>query len=196
MKNKKLIITLSIVAVVVLIAGIFIGNYNSLSNKFTTVEEKQANIQAELQRRNDLIPNLVRTVEEYAEHENQTLMGVTEARALNAACKEVENADTIAEQAAANDKVNEAYGIYVNAVSEAYPNIQAYKNFESLQSQLEATENRIVQARRTYNESVTSYNGAIRRFPGNIFASMFGFEKAQPFEAAAGADKVPEVFAD
>ncbi len=185
--NKKWI-TIGIIAlVIVIIAGAFIGNYNSLANKLTAVEDKQANIQAELQRRSDLIPNLVETVKGYASHESETLQAVTDARTRLA------NATTPSEMASANAELDKALSIYVNAVTEAYPELKANENFKSLQSQLETTENRVVQARRTYNEAVTDYNGTIRRFPSNLFAGMFGFEKAELFEANADAQEAPSV---
>ncbi len=185
MKNKKWIIIGAVALAVIIIASSLAGSYNSIIGKQTLLEEKQANIATELQRRSDLIPNLVETVKGYATHESNTLTAVTDART------KVATATTPSEMAEAGAELDKALSVYVNAVTEAYPELKANENFKALQSQLESTENRVVQARRTYNEAATDYNGTIRRFPTNIFAGIFGFEKAELFEASAEAENAP-----
>lgn len=187
MKRKTLIIVIVVLAVVGLIIGFFAGGYNSMVDKQNAVESKAADIQTQLQRRADLIPNFVETVKGYAAHEEKTYTAVTEAR--NA----VKNATGVADAAAANDALNSAIDVWVNAVKEAYPELKANANFVALQDELAGTENRIGVARKDYNEAVKEYNATIRKFPKNILAGMFGFEKADYFEADSGSEKAPEV---
>ena len=189
--KKTWIIVIAIVAALVLIigliAGALINGYNDMVEAQTEVEEKAAAIQTQLQRRADLIPNFVATVKGYAMHEQETYTAVTEARSA------VQNAGNIGEQQAADAQLNRAIDIWVNAVKEAYPELKANANFTALQDELAGTENRVAVARTDYNEVVKSYNASIRKFPRNILAGMFGFEKADFFEAAEGAEQAPEV---
>ncbi len=186
--KKGLWITLGIIAAVVIILVLAIsGGYNGLVTMETEVESKEADIQTQLQRRADLIPNFVATVKGYSDYEQSTLQAVTEARAA------VGRADGAEEQAAASDRLDRAISIWVNAVTEAYPDLKANAQYVALQDELAGTENRIAVARKDYNEAVKEYNAAIRRFPKNLLAGMFGFEKAEFFEASAGAQEVPEV---
>ena len=188
MANKKWIIVLVVViAVVGIIAGFFVGTYNGLVDLQAGVEGKQAEIQTQLQRRADLIPNFVATVKGYSEYEQSTLQGVTEARAAVGA------AYTPQEQAAASAQLDSAIDIWVNAVTEAYPDLKANTQYIALQDELAGTENRIATARRDYNEAVTEYNKSIRKFPRSLLAGMFGFERAALFEADSDAQDVPEV---
>ncbi len=189
MKNisKKTWIIIAVIAVVVLLIGLLVGGYNSLVNLQVGVEEQQANIQTMLQRRADLIPNFVNSVKGYTDYEQQTYQAVTEARAA------VGRADTAGEQAAANNQLDGAIDIWVNAVTEAYPELKANEQFRALQDELAGSENRIAVARTRYNESVKSYNTSIRRFPKSLLAGIFGFDKAEFFEADENAQNVPEV---
>jgi len=187
MKKKSWIIVIAVLAVVGLVAGIFAGGYNSLVDMETDIEGKSAQIQTQLQRRADLIPNFVATVKGYSDYEQSTLQGVTDARAA------VGNAKTTDEQAAASEQLDRAISIWVNAVTEAYPDLKANTQYIALQDELAGTENRIANARRDYNEAVQKYNRSIRRFPKSILASMFGFEKAAFFQADADAQDAPTV---
>jgi LemA protein len=171
----------------------------SLYNKPVAMQEKVeaawAQVQNQYQRRADLIPNLVETVKGYAKHEEGTLQGVVEARAR--ATQVVVSPDRLDEASlqrfqAAQSEVGSALGRLM-AIAESYPDLKANQNFMELQAQLEGTENRIAVERRSFNEVVREYNTYIRRFPNNLFAGMFGFEKKSYFEAEAGADKAPAV---
>lgn len=192
MKNKSLWIILGIVAVV-LIWGI--GAYNGLVTKDEKVSAAWANVESVYQRRADLIPNLVNTVKGYAAHERKTLMDVTEARAKSTAIT-IDPATATPEQVQAwmraQSEVGTALGRLI-AISENYPELKANQNFLELQKQLEGTENRISTERRKYNEEVRGFNAKIRRFPTNIIAGMFGFEKRVMFEAQDGAEFAPVV---
>ena len=192
MKNKSLWIVLGIVAVV-LIWGV--SAYNGLVTKEERVSSAWANVESVYQRRADLIPNLVNTVKGYAAHENQTLMEVTEARAKSTAISIDPSTATPAQIEAwmkAQNEVGSALGRLI-AIAESYPDLKANQNFLELQKQLEGTENRISTERRKYNEVVRDYNVKLRRFPTNIIAGMFGFEKRVMFEAQEGADVAPVV---
>ena len=190
MKNKKwmpLIIIGAIVLVLVMIVSSLISGYNALVDKQAAVEEKAAVIQTQLQRRADLIPNFVATVQGYADHEEQTYTAVTEAR--NA----LGNAQGMEQQAAAEAQLDSAIDIWVNAVTENYPELKANTNFIALQDELAGTENRIATARNDYNEVAKDYNTSIRKFPASLTAAIFGFEKAEYFEAQAGSENAPTV---
>ena len=188
MKGKKtLIIILSVVAVIGILIGSVAGSYNSLVDAQTAVETKQADIQTQLQRRADLIPNFVETVKGYTKYEQDTLTAVTEARAK---VGKATDAQSLSE---ANDELDRAISVWVNAVTEAYPDLKANSNYIALQDELAGTENRIAVARKDYNEAVQSYNSMIRKFPKNIIASIFNFEKAEFFQASDEAQSVPKV---
>lgn len=191
MKNKKgLIIIGVIVLAVVIIASSVIGSYNSLVENEESVAAARADIQTQLQRRADLIPNFVATVKGYSDYEKETYTAVTEART------KVANAQNPEQMQAANEQLDGAISVWVNAITEAYPDLKANQNYIALQDELAGTENRIAQARIKYNESATKYNVKIRKFPTSILAGMFGFEKADLFEAAEGSANVPQVSFD
>lgn len=184
MKNKALIITLASIGAVLLILIIsVVSSYNGLVNKEEAVKTAQSEISVQLQRRADLIPNFVETVKGYSEYEQSTYTAVTEARSA------VLNADGAAEQAAASAQLDSAIDIWVNAVTEAYPDLEASEQYKALQDELAGTENRIAYARKEYNTAAGTYNKSIRRFPGNIVAGMFGFEQVEYFEADASASQ-------
>lgn len=192
MKKKGLWITIGVVAVVVIWC---VSAYNGLVSKETTVDEAWANVETVYQRRSDLIPNLVNTVKGYAAHEAQTLQAVTSARA-NATSITIDPSTATPEEMekwmAAQDEVGKALGRLI-AISESYPELKANENFRDLQVQLEGTENRISTERRKYNEVVKEYNVSVRRFPTNLVASIFGFDRKAMFEAQEGAEVAPVV---
>ena len=191
-KNKGLIIT---IVVIVLVALWGISSYNGLVGMDENVSNKWANVETQYQRRSDLIPNLVNTVKGYAKHESQTLEAVIAARSQATQVK-IDPSNCTPQQLAAYQKaqgdVTTALGKLL-AITENYPDLKANQNFLELQSQLEGTENRINVARKDFNDSAKEYNTSLRRFPRNIIASMFGFEKRNYFEAEAGAEKAPKV---
>ena len=191
-KNKGLIIT---IVVIVLVALWGISSYNGLVGMDENVSNKWANVETQYQRRSDLIPNLVNTVKGYAKHESQTLEAVMAARSQATQVK-IDPSNCTPQQLAAYQKaqgdVTTALGKLL-AITENYPDLKANQNFLELQSQLEGTENRINVARKDINDSAKKYNTSLRRFPRNIIASMFGFEKRNYFEAEAGAEKAPKV---
>lgn len=185
--KKSLFIILIIIFVIVLIFfNTFKGAYNKLVALDEGVNSAWAQVENQLQRRLDLIPNLVNTVKGYAEHEMDVLTAVTNARSR------VGSAQTIPEKIDANRQLTSALGRLL-VVVENYPNLKADQNFLALQSQLEGTENRIAVERRRYNETTRTYNTVVRKFPDNIIANMFGFERKSFFEAAEEAKQVPEV---
>lgn len=192
MKNKSLWIILGIVAVVAVWA---VSSYNGLVDYEESVDKAWANVESAYQRRSDLIPNLVNTVKGYAEHESATLQAVTDARA-NATSINIDASTATPEEfeawAKAQQEVGSALGRLI-AVSESYPNLKANENFRDLQTQLEGTENRIKTERDRYNETVKEYNVKIRRFPTNILASLFGFERREMFKAQEGSELAPVV---
>ena len=191
-KNLGWIIPVAIVVVIVLCA---IGGYNGMVKMDEQVQNKWANVETQYQRRADLIPNLVSTVKGYAKHEQQTLEDVVKARSEATQVK-VDAENLTPEKLAAFQKaqsgVSSALGRLL-AVAENYPDLKANQNFLELQSQLEGTENRITVARKDFNDTAKLYNQAIRQFPKNILAGMFGFEKKSYFEAEAGSEKAPKV---
>lgn len=187
MKKTGWIILAVVAAVVVILVGSVIGVQNSLVALNADVEAQDSEIQNQLQRRADLIPNFVATVKGYTNYEQSTLTAVTEARAA------VGSADSTGERAEANDQLNRAISVWVNAVTEAYPELKANAQYVALQDELANTENRIAQARRSYNNAAKEYNVAIRTFPRNIIAGMLGYEKVDYFEASADAGNVPVV---
>ena len=193
---KKKGIVLIAVAVVLLGCFVWVKNaYNSLVTSDENAQSAWSQVENVYQRRADLIPNLVATVKGYAAHESETLESVVAARA-KATQVTIDPANLSADEIA---KYNEAQGELGNAlgkllmIQENYPDLKANENFRDLQAQLEGTENRIATERMKFNQAVKDYNTLIRRFPNNIFASMFGFEKKGYFEANAGAENAPKV---
>jgi len=188
--KKSYLILIGIAVVVILIIGWVKSTYNGI----VTVEEEAttalANVQSAYQRRADLIPNLVEVVKGYAAHEKETLEGVINARAK--ATSMSLNADNIEEYQKAQGELSSALGRLI-AIGEAYPDLKANENFRELQVQLEGTENRINEERNKANKAIQDYNIKIRRFPSNLLAGLFGFEKMNKFEAEAGAEKAPKV---
>ena len=169
--------------------------YNSMVEKEEAVNTAWSNVENQYQRRADLIPNLVNTVKGYASHEQETLESVVNARSK--ATQITLNADELTPEKlkayqAAQGEVGSALSRLL-AVTENYPELKANENFQELQAQLEGTENRISVERRNFNQVTQYYNTYIRKFPNNLFAGMFGFDKKPYFEAEAGSQKAPEV---
>ena len=191
-KNKGLIITIVVIALVAIWG---ISSYNGLVSMDENVSNQWANVETQYQRRSDLIPNLVNTVKGYAKHESETLESVMAARSQATQVK-IDPSNCTPQQLAAYQKaqgdVTTALGKLL-AITENYPDLKANQSFLELQSQLEGTENRINVARKDFNDTAKKYNTSLRRFPRNIIASMFGFEKRNYFEAEAGAEKAPKV---
>jgi len=193
MKMSKSLI--GIIAAVVIIGGWAVSAYNSMVGEQEKATTAFANVQSAYQRRADLIPNLVETVKGYASHEKETLEGVVNARSkATQMTVDPENLtpEKLQEYQKAQGELGAALGRLI-AISESYPDLKANENFLDLQKQLEGTENRINEARNTFNGVVQQYNVVIRFFPKNILAGIFGFEKMTKFEAEAGADKAPQV---
>lgn len=193
--KKTTIILISVVAVIAIIILSFISKYNSIVVLEEDVNGQWANVENQYQRRADLIPNLVATVKGYAEHESATLEGVIAARSK--ATQVTVNPDDLTpeklqEFQAAQGQLSSALGKLL-MITENYPDLKANQNFMELQSQLEGTENRISTERTRFNEMAKNYNAVTRRFPTNIVATMFGFEKKPYFEAEAGSNVAPEV---
>ena len=183
----------AIIVVIIIFWGI--GGYNGMVSLDEGVQNKWADVETQYQRRADLIPNLVNTVKGYAAHESQTLENVVNARSEASSVKvDPQNItpEKLAEYQKAQSGVSSALGRLM-VIVEKYPDLKANQNFLELQSQLEGTENRINTARRDFNEAAKGFNTEIRRFPKNILAGMFGFEKKAYFEAEKGAEKAPEV---
>lgn len=183
MKGKSLLIILGII---ILLALPLIGSYNNLATLDENVDGAWAQVENQLKRRADLIPNLVETVKGYASHEKEVIDSITAARAQYASAK------TPQEYAQAEETFNSAIKS-LNVIVENYPDLKANQNFADLQVELAGTENRISTERMRYNDMVKTYNTKIRRFPTNIMAGMFGFEKRQYFEINQQDAEVPKV---
>ena len=193
--KKTSIIILSVVAVVVIIGLWMVKGYNKMVVNDEQVSKDWAQVENQYQRRADLIPNLVNTVKGYAEHEQSTLDAVVTARA-NATNISLDTDNLTEEQLAEYQQRQGELSMTLGkllAISENYPDLKANQNFLELQSQLEGTENRITVARNTFNTSAQAFNAYIRRFPNNVIASMFGFEKKAYFKATEGAEQAPVV---
>ncbi len=186
--KKGTAILLGIILFLVVVPGcIGIGSYNRLVQTQETVDEAWSQVENVLQRRYDLIPNLVNTVKGYASHEKELFTEVTKLRSQWGAAKAPE------QKLAAANGLESALGRLM-VVVERYPDLKANQNFLALQDELAGTENRVAVERRRYNQAVKAYNVNVRRFPSNIIASMTGFEKAETyFEADEGAQAAPQV---
>ena len=184
--KKGLIIVVAIVAVIAILGGSLVSSYNELVVKQANVENADAQIQNQLQRRADLIPNLVNTVKGYASHETEVYTALADARAKLSGASNAE-------------EYTEALESYDSAISrllvvvENYPELKTNENFIYLQDELTGTENRIGTARKDYNDAVTEYNKSIKKFPTVIFAGILGFDEAELFEASDNAQNAPVV---
>ncbi|MBW1740012.1 MAG: LemA family protein [Deltaproteobacteria bacterium] len=185
--QKTAIIVVGVVLLVVLIPLLSLkATYNRLVGMDEAVKAAWAQVENQLQRRYDLIPNYVETVKGYAKHEKEVLLKVTEARSR------VAGAGTISEKIAANNALSSALARLL-VVVERYPELKANTNFIRLQDELAGTENRIAVERRRFNEAVRAYNTKLRSFPTNLIAGMFGFEKASFFQVPKERQEVPKV---
>ena len=180
------IVLIAVIVIVVVLVIAAIALYNNLVKLRNMVDNAWAQIDVQLQRRLDLIPNLVETVKGYASHERGTLDEVTEARAA------VANAGTPAGKMEADNMLTGALKSLF-AVAEAYPDLKANANFQQLQAELSSTEDKISYMRQSYNDMVMKYNTAIQTFPAVLFAGMMGFSQRESFDAVAGSDVAPKV---
>ncbi len=189
MTNAKRNLLIAVVVILVLAGAVysfFKGTYNQFVALQEALNSSWAQVENQLQRRYDLIPNLVETVKGYAKQEQNVLVEVTNARAR------VGGATTVPDKITANNELSGALSRLL-VVVERYPDLKSNQNFLRLQDELAGTENRIAVERRRYNEAVQAYNVAIRSFPANLLAGMFGFTKAAFFEAPAAAKAAPQV---
>ena len=177
---------LGIVAAIVIVVGMIFSSYNGLVSMNENVTGKWAQVENQLQRRNDLIPNLVNTVKGYANHETEVFKQVADARA------KLGGAKTVAETSAANNEMNTALSRLL-MVAENYPELKSNTNFTQLQDELAGTENRIAVARKDYNDAVQIYNAKIKSLPASLYAGAFGFTARDYFKADEAAQKVPQV---
>lgn len=186
--NKRLkpwhIILIVVAVLAVALVGYTVKSYNGLVTLKQEVTQKESDIQTTLQRRADLIPNLVNTVKGYASHEESIMKEVSDARAA------LVGANNTGDQLAANEQMTSALNRLL-AIAENYPDLKANTNFIQLQDELSGTENRITQARRAYNDAVKTYNTKIQRFPTSLIAGIFNFEAFDYFQANEGAQEVP-----
>lgn len=193
--KKGLLIVIVIGALLLIVYASGKGSYNKMVTQREEVTAQWANVENQYQRRADLIPNLVNTVKGYAEHEQETLEAVIEARSK--ATQIQLNADELTPEAirqysAAQGELSSALNRLM-AISEAYPDLKANQNFRDLQVQLEGTENRIATERRKFNETAQEYNKYIQQFPRLVWAKMFNFDPAAYFTAEEGSERAPVV---
>ncbi len=181
--KKPIIITAVVLIILALIMG---GSYNRLVALNESVDAKWGQVENNLQRRADLIPNLVATVKGYAAHEEDIMNEIADARSR------LVGSGSVAEKAAADAELNSALSRLL-VVVENYPNLKADANFRQLQDELAGTENRIATSRRDYNEAVRVWNARVKSFPTVIWARMFGFSDREYFEADESAKKAPQV---
>ena len=194
-KNKKPLILIGIVALIILIIGWLMSGYNDMVELDENVNREWSQVENQYQRRLDLIPNLVNVVKGYASHEKETLEGVIEARA-KATQTTIDPSNMTEEQLANFQKSQDGLSGALNrlmVVVEKYPELKANENFLQLQAQLEGTENRITVARKGYNDAATIYNKKVRRFPNSMLAGIFGFSVRPQFKAQEGAESAPTV---
>lgn len=192
---KKTWIIITVILVIAIAVVYSISSYNSLVSQEESVSTAWSNVENQYQRRADLIPNLVNTVKGYAAHEKETLDAVVSARS-KATQAQISIDDLTPEKLQAYQRAQGEIGAALGrllAITENYPDLKANENFQALQAQLEGTENRISVERRKFNETAKAYNTIIRRFPKNIIAGLFGFEKRPYFEASEGTETAPEV---
>ena len=186
--STGVVVLIAVLAIIVIIGVSLAGGYNGIASARENVDTQQAAIQTQLQRRADLIPNLVNTVKGLAAQEQSVIDSVTEARAQLAGAQ----GRGMEELAAANDNLSSELSRLLMVV-ENYPEIQSSQGYISLMDELAGTENRIAVARNDYNDAVKSYNSKIITFPNRLIAGMFGFEKAEYFTAPESAQSAPDV---
>ena len=177
---------ISIIMVIVLAVGSMFGFYNGMVSSRENVDSKWSQVDNQLQRRSDLIPNLVNTVKGYASHEKEVFQAVSDARAKMA------GAQSVGDKLAANGELSGALSRLL-AVAENYPQLKADQNFRQLQDELSGTENRIAVARKDYNDAVQNYNTKIKSLPYSLFAGALGFTARDYFKVEETAKAVPKV---
>lgn len=189
-KNERgsavLVALIAIVALIVIAAMLVVPKYNKLVTGEETVDAAWAQVENQLQRRFDLVPNLVNTVKGYASHEEEIFTQIADART------QYGNANTVEETADANNELSSALARLL-VVVENYPNLKADVQFTRLMDELAGTENRLTVARKDYNDTVQQFNNDVRRFPGNLIAGMFSFEQKDYFEIKEGVEEAPAV---
>ena len=184
--DKKWIGIGIVVLVIVLIGGFFFTKYNELVSLSEKIDSKYSDIDTQLQRRADLIPNLVSSVKGIMSHEQEAIDKITDART------KLVNAKDVTEKANADNELTKALNNFV-VIAEAYPDLKANTNYNTLMDELAGTENRIATSRKDYNEAVEKYNSFIKKIPTSLVAKMFGFNEKDYFKAADGANEVPQV---
>lgn len=184
--DTTMIILAIIIIIILVIVFYIISMYNSLVNARNKVKNSYSQIDVQLKRRNDLIPNLVETVKGYASHEKGVFENVTKARSG------LMNASSVKEVSQANNALTGAL-TSLFAIAENYPELKADQNFKELQVELSETEDKISYSRQFYNDTVLMYNNKCEQFPSNIIAGMFNFKEADFFEVASGEREVPKV---
>ncbi|WP_042352533.1 LemA family protein [Bacillus massiliigorillae] len=172
--------------IIVVLAVTLVSSYNGLVNKEEDVNQAYSQVENQLQRRVDLIPNLVNTVKGFAKQEKDVINSVTNARAKLA------GANTPADQATADGELTNALNRLL-VVVENYPELKSDANYRQLMDELSGTENRLTVARKDYNDQVSTFNRSVKRFPGSLMAGMFGFDEKEYFKAQEGAEKAPTV---
>ena len=178
MPGPGLIILIVVIVLVLLVAGFVIGNYNTLVSLRNRVKDQASQIDIQLKRRFDLIPNLMETVKGYMKHEKETLEDIVKAR------NTFQKADSLEGEMKADNELTKAV-TKLFALAEAYPELKANENFTQLQTELSETEDKVATARQFYSDTVMIYNNKIQMFPSNIIANMFGFKEEKYFEAQA-----------
>ena len=184
--KKSSIILIVVVALIALLFISLISSYNGLVSKKEAVTNQYSNLDVMLQRRADLIPNLVNTVKGYTSHENEVIDKITQAR------QNLLSANSLEDKEKANNELTKSLDALM-VVVENYPDLKSSENFINLQDELAGTENRIATARRDYNNAVNTYNSSVKKFPTNILAGMFGFNVEPYFEADSRSQEVPSV---
>lgn len=189
MKYKGLIIAGVVLLIVLMIFGSFSGAYNKLQVMDESVNSSWAQVENQLQRRNDLIPNLVNTVKGYAKHEKEVFTNIADARSRLSGAVKTGNVGSVNK---ANAEFSGALSRLL-AIAENYPQLKADRSFVALQDEIAGTENRLAVARKDYNDSVKGLNSTVRMFPTNIIAGMIGIKSRDYFEVEESAKKIPEV---
>ena len=183
---KKFGWLLGLIVIIVVLALMFIPSYNRFVDKEESVDQAYAQVENQLQRRLDLIPNLVNTVKGYANQEQEVIQSISEARANLA------GANTPVDQANADAELTGALNRLL-VVVENYPDLKSNENFQQLMDELAGTENRLAVARKDYNDQVAEFNRSVKRFPGKLVAGVFNFDEKEYFKADEGAEKTPTV---